>query len=290
MIPSLFVRRPGLLLWGLLCAGGAYALFVAASLDAPLRLRVADVLVSAACASAGTLGTLWARSLFERGEFQRRVWSALALSNGMLFLDNALRTRWLLPDLGRDPLADPFFFARAVLITLNNVAQAYAFLLIASSYVRARLVKPGEARAVRSWLALAPAFALAAPLMPRFWILLHAGGNGPWLALAEIASTASDLVTLIVFVPLLQGAYRLRGGRLTWVWWAIVLSGSVWFLYDVSEWLVAVLPGGPHLWLPLFEVSRAVGLASMGVAGVLQRLAVLPAEAGEAAQLPRGAT
>lgn len=278
MMTSVFVRRPALLIWLLLGSGAAYALFIVAHLEAPIRLRAADVAVSCVCAAVGTLGTLWARSLFERGEFQRRVWTALALSNGMLFLDNVLRTRWLVPDLSRAILADPLFAARAALITLNNVAQAYGFLLIVSSYARAKLTRSRPSPDLLAWVVLVPAFALAAPLMPRYWTMLRAAGNVHWLAVAEIASTASDLVTLALFVPLLRGAYRLRGGRLTWVWWAFVLSGGVWLLYDVSEWLAAVLPGGPHVWIPLFEVARPVGLASMGVAGALQRLAALPAE------------
>lgn len=260
----------------LMVAGGAaYALFIAANLGAPDRLRLADMATSLVSITIGVWGAHRARALFLRGEFYHRVWSALLIANLALLLHAMARGRWLWLNPDAEVVRDPLLPLRVLLLVANNVIQSYAFVLFSRAYARARLEASAGWKSWVGWAALAPAFAVVAVLAPTYWGMLHAPGREPLIAVAEISSTGGDLVTLMLFVPLFRGAVGMRGGRLRWVWWAIVGSGVIWLVYDASVWLAWVLPGGVSTWQPLFEVFRAMGLSSVGVAGIVQRL-VMP--------------
>ncbi|NNC22243.1 hypothetical protein HJC22_41805, partial [Corallococcus exiguus] len=97
-------------------------------------------------------------------------------------------------------------------------------------------------------------------------------------AVIALASTLADMTTILLVAPILRVAYMLRGGRLAWVWWAMGVSGAVWLFYDAREWLAPLLPGNPAEAVELLRTLRTSGLAMLGLAGWLQRSALMSAQ------------
>jgi hypothetical protein len=281
MNPNTGGRVP-MVVWGVGVLVVVHALSVAVSLDAPERIPLVHDVTGWAGALVGVLGTVAATRAFGRGDYLRQVWASSAAGAVLLLVGTALRSYWTHAAPGTAFLDSPLLPYRMVVVVAANVFSTLALILMVRTYRRSGLQAPPSVK-VNVLTALGGAVALALAVMqlrvdlPR----LALGGTHAVSAVTSMASTLCDFATILLVVPLLRVAYMLRGGRLAQVWWVMGLSGAVWLIYDVRELLAAAMPGGDATAaLEFLRVSRTLGLSLLGVAGILQRVALAPAAAG----------
>jgi hypothetical protein len=168
-------------------------------------------------------------------------------------------------DFFRSPLATP----RTVLIVLLNVFNSVAPVLLVLTYRRSGL-KPPRTLGVMALYAAGALLALVIvrPVFQRTLGHFQAHGYSAEVT-ANVASIIGDLFTLGLIAPILRVAYMMRGGRLSWPWWAMAASGVAWIVFDVRPTESATAAA-------LFFVARTAAIALVGGSGLLQRAALAP--------------
>lgn len=256
---------------------------IALSLDNPDQLRWVHDATGWAGSIIGVWGTVVAARAFSKGDWLRRVWWLFAAGAALLLLGTALRSHWTHAAPNESFLTSPLLPVRMVVVVAANVATVWALVSLALTYRKSGLTPRNT---WVSWLLWAVAAAAALGVaVPQYIIDLKRLGDtlpDTWSGLTSIASTAGDMMTVLLIAPILRVAYMLRGGRLAWIWWAMALSGGIWLMYDSREWLAVLMPGDRGDNLELLRVLRSPGLALVGLAGFLQRDALEP----EAAAAP----
>jgi hypothetical protein len=247
----------------------AHLVAVVAWLGEPGRLPLVHQLAGLAASVLGISGTLAAARTFAPEDHLRRVWALYAVGASLLFVASALRVGWMVavPDVDffQSPLATP----RTVLIVLLNVFNSVAPVLLVLTYRRSGLVPPRTV-AVMALYAVGALLALLVvrPVLVRTVGHFQAHGYSAEVT-ANVASIIGDLFTLGLIAPILRVAYMLRGGRLSWPWWAMAASGVAWIVFDVRPTEHADAAA-------LFYVARTAAIALVGASGLLQRAALAP--------------
>ncbi len=263
--------------------GIVHAVWVAMSFGGPDGTRLAHDVAGWAGSVLGVVGTVAAAATFARGDHLRRVWSLLALGSALLLVGTALRSHWTHVAPDRPFTESPLLPARMVVVTGANVASVWALVLLALTWRRSGLKPPLTWQAVALWgTSAAAALAIALPQYVIDFRRLGQSAADTCSAITSIASTMGDMMTVLLIAPILRVAYWLRGGRLSWAWWAMAISGAVWLVFDSREWIAQLLPGDAAWNLEMIRVTRSLGLSLVGLAGWLQREAV-------AAPSPNGA-
>ncbi|RKH18725.1 hypothetical protein D7Y15_16030 [Corallococcus sp. AB030] len=246
--------------------------------DAPRLALVGDV----AGWTVGLLavaGTAAAALSFGAGDYLRRVWGLLTAGAVLSLVSTALRSYWMhaVPDV---PFTEsPLLPVRMGVVVLANVCTTFALVLLSRTYKQSGLQPPPSSRASLLWaVAAVAALAVGGPALVTAVGHLGQGFAATCTAVIALASTLADMTTILLVAPILRVAYMLRGGRLAWVWWAMGVSGAVWLFYDAREWLAPLLPGNPAEAVELLRTLRTSGLAMLGLAGWLQRSALMSAQ------------
>ncbi|CAM4489989.1 hypothetical protein [Corallococcus exiguus] len=246
--------------------------------DAPRLALVGDV----AGWTVGLLavaGTAAAALSFGSGDYLRRVWGLLTAGAVLSLVSTALRSYWMhaVPDV---PFTEsPLLPVRMGVVVLANVCTTFALVLLSRTYKQSGLQPPPSSRASLLWaVAAVAALAVGGPALVTAVGHLGQGFAATCTAVIALASTLADMTTILLVAPILRVAYMLRGGRLAWVWWAMGVSGAVWLFYDAREWLAPLLPGNPAEAVELLRTLRTSGLAMLGLAGWLQRSALMSAQ------------
>ncbi|RKH46700.1 hypothetical protein D7Y23_23200 [Corallococcus sp. AB050B] len=224
-------------------------------------------------------GTAAAALAFGSGDYLRRVWGLLTAGAALSLVSTALRSYWMhaVPDV---PFTDsPLLPVRMGVVVLANVCTTFALVLLSRTYKQSGLQPPPSSRATLLWaVAAVAAVAVGGPALVKAVGHLGQGFAATCTAVIALASTLADMTTILLVAPLLRVAYMLRGGRLAWVWWAMGMSGAVWLFYDAREWLAPLLPGNPAEAVELLRTLRTSGLAMLGLAGWLQRSALMASQ------------
>jgi hypothetical protein len=209
-------------------------------------------------------GCLAAISAFERGDYLRRAWLALAGGTVAILLRDVLRMFG--PAQGSSPTAD---VAVVALFLLSNFGLLAGIWMLARSWKRAAVALPGgrSGAATVTVIAVLLAFAVAGPGALAGARQLAAGDSS---ALVLAVSSAVDIVTLCLIAPLLLTAISLRGGLFTWPWVLITASQASWLLYDGASMFGAELAPG----FPLTDLFRGLAQNYLFAAGMAQLLVV----------------
>lgn len=248
------------------------------SLGDPPSLRLWHDVAGWAGSIIGVVGTVAAASAFSRGDHLRRVWTLFAAGAALLLVGTALRSAWthLAPD--RSFLESPLLPVRMVVVTAANVVSVWALVLLVGTCRRAGLQPEPSWKANALWLLTGvAALSIAVPQLIADVRRFDDGAALAMSSVTSIASTLGDFTTILLIAPILRVAYLLRGGRLAWVWWMMALSGAIWLVYDGRSWLADLVPGDAANNLQLLMVTRSSGLALVGLAGWLQRSALMTA-------------
>ena len=250
----------------------AHLVAVVVLLGAPERLSLVHQVAGLAASVLGITGTVLAARTFAPEDHLRRVWTLYAVGAALLFVASSLRVGWMLahPDVDffQSPLATP----RTVLVVLLNVFNSLAPVLLVLTYRRSGL-KPPRTLAVMVLYAVGVAVALyvVGPVVANTLANIREHGYSAEVA-ASFASIVGDLFTVAFIAPILRVAYMLRGGRLSWPWWAMAASGLAWIVFDVRPDVHAA----SATTVALFFVARTAAIALVGASGLLQRAALAP--------------
>lgn len=253
----------------------AHLVAVVTLLGAPERLTLVHQLAGLAASVLGITGTVLAARTFAPGDHLRRVWTLYAVGAALLFVASSLRVGWMLSQPDVDFFQSPLATPRTVLVVLLNVFNSLAPVLLVLTYRRSGL-KPPRTPSVMALYAvgIAVAFWVVGPVIARTVDTIRDNGYSAEVA-ASFASILGDLFTVALVAPILRVAYMMRGGRLSWPWWAMAASGVAWIVFDIrpTESASAVVA--------LSFVARTAAIALVGAAGLLQRAALAPDAAAQ---------
>jgi hypothetical protein len=213
------------------------------------------------------VGLAVAALAFERGDYLRRGWGALAINYALLLPRDAV----LLMSGRASPLA--IEIVRLVVITCANVFGVLGAWTLARAWSVAGLEHPGTKGARRVLVGLA--------------ILASVGLAGPWLYenvrdvafgasqhFDEIPAALGDMLLLPVVAPVALTALAVRDGTLRWPWTLLTTSFVAWLLYDA----VYSIPDYVHLPSGSFHLAseqfHVLAVLCSGAAGLTQRKAV----------------
>ncbi|MBN9688141.1 MULTISPECIES: hypothetical protein [unclassified Corallococcus] len=257
----------------------AHLAAVATSFQDAQRLALVGDVAGWTVGLLAVAGTAAAALSFGSGDYLRRVWGLLTAGAVLSLVSTALRSYWMhaVPDV---PFTQsPLLPVRMGVVVLANVCTTFALVLLARTYKQSGLQPPPSSRASLLWAVAAVAsLAVGGPALVAAAGHLGQGFAATCTAVIALASTLADMTTILLVAPILRVAYMLRGGRLAWVWWAMGVSGAVWLFYDAREWLAPLLPGNPAEAVELLRTLRTSGLAMLGLAGWLQRSALMSAQ------------
>ncbi|RKG60584.1 hypothetical protein D7X30_06515 [Corallococcus sp. AB011P] len=258
---------------------GVHLAAVATSLQDAPRLALAGDVAGWTVGLLAVAGTAAAALSFGAGDYLRRVWGLLTAGAALSLISTALRSYWMhaVPDV---PFTEsPLLPVRMGVVVLANVCTPFALVLLARTYKQSGLQPPPSPRASLLWaVAAVAALAVGGPALVAAVGNLGQGFAATCTAVIALASTLADMTTILLVAPILRVAYMLRGGRLAWVWWTMGMSGAVWLFYDAREWLAPLLPGSPTEAVELLRTLRTSGLAMLGLAGWLQRSALVSSQ------------
>ncbi len=213
-----------------------------------------------------TAGCILAAAQFDRGDYLRRAWTFLSLCCGILLL-NTLLMNLLLSEL-HSPTAQ---MARGAFTFFGNLFSVLGVVSVALAWNKAGLEPPVSQGMVR--LAMGTAL-LVGLLLAGQSALAQLGAlvSGELSALAPLASTAGNVTSLVVIVPISLTAFALRGGTLAWPWRAQALTSATFIIYDGVELFGRLLSLPAPALTALTSAIVLTGYLFQFSAGLLQRL------------------
>lgn len=249
---------------------------VATAIDDPALLRVRHDAFGWLGSVLGVAGAVLAIGCFRPGDHLRKVWTLLAWSAALLLLGTALRSYWTHAAPGENFIDSPLLIPRFFVVAAANVCATWALILLATTFRRSGLAPESNPVVAVAWVAIGGVALFLLQKQLRLDFARMDSTPGFFSGLTSIFSTLGDTVTILLIVPILRIAYLLRGGKVAWAWWALGASGAVWLIYDVREWMAAIAPGDAAITLEYLRALRTPGLALVGLAGYLQRVALGP--------------
>jgi hypothetical protein len=220
--------------------------------------------------SAATVACFAAALRFSRGDYLRRGWGLLG---GTLLL-------LLAKDLWRGPSlhglvapaslpAESVDVVRDVLVAAANTVGVAAAWVLARTWYRAGLslgTSAGKQSVALGVAALVAALAVGSTLAADVGALVGGHANAVSLVISDVA----DVLSFVLFAPLLLTVLALRGGLLVWTWGLLAGGDLAWLLMDAAASTGALGRGTPTARLGE-EVARTVAAACYVGAGLAQR-------------------
>jgi hypothetical protein len=251
-------------------AAAALPAVLAYHLDDPAALGGAFLATALVAYALATAGAVSAALVFSRGEWLRRAWGLLAVSNVLLFPARLLRTP--------SAVALPGEAAASVLGPLVGIVSCLVGIagiwMLGRTWARTGLPLPGT-RATRVAVR-AGAVALALAVMGgTFAGELRALAGGGVDAVEAVLGSLEHIVTLTVAAQLVWMGFAMRGGVARWPWTYLAASAFVLLGYDA--WGAGPSGASPELVRTVDEVMRLAANGFVFAAGISQRLIVLPA-------------
>lgn len=220
--------------------------------------------------AAATIACFWAALGFARSDYLRSGW--LMLGGTLLLL--LAKDLWRGPSLHglMAPLATP---GEAVDLVRDLLVVAANALGVASSWVFARtwyraglgLGLSGRRQALAIGVATLAALLTVGSTLASDLLALLGGDAG---ATALVVSDVADVLSFVLFAPIVLTALALRGGLLGWTWGLLALGNLAWLLMDVTQSMGAGGGGAAGARLGE-ELARSVAAACYVGAGLAQR-------------------
>lgn len=231
----------------------------------------------------GLLGSVIAARSFERGEHLRRAWLLNGSCYGFLLLRDLLFGVWLVRDSG-----EPSQYLEAIIVLVANAGAVTGVWMLSRTWKIAGIALPWSPlrREVVSWIGIVVGLAIAGPSL---WFSISGAMKGEVRAIVNVVSSAGDIFSLTLIVPVLLTTLALRGGLLSWPWGLMTASQFGWLLYDATLAIGLFVPMEPttaRMWSELF---RALACSYCFAAGLAQRAVSAPDPGGAPVPMPKPA-
>jgi hypothetical protein len=231
----------------------------------------------------GLVGSVIAARSFDRGEHLRRAWLLNASCYGFLLLRDLLFGVWLVRENG-----EPLQYLEAVIVLVANAGAVTGVWMLSRTWQVAGIALPWSPlrREIVRWLGIVAGFAIAGPSV---YFSIDGAMKGEVRAIVHVVSSAGDIFSLALIVPVLLTTLALRGGLLSWPWGLMTASQFGWLLYDATgtlRFFVHIAPATATMWSELF---RAIACTYCLSAGIAQRAVSAPDTEASAAPVPKPA-
>jgi hypothetical protein len=128
-------------------------------------------------------------------------------------------------------------------------------------------------REVVRWIGIVVGVLIAGPSL---YFSIKGALNGEVRAIVNAVSSAGDIFSLALIVPVLLTTLALRGGLLIWPWGLMTASQFSWLIYDATGTIglfVHMEPVTNRMWS---EIFRAMACSYCFAAGIAQRAVSAP--------------
>lgn len=226
----------------------------------------------------GLTGSIIAARSFDRGQHLRRAWLLNGSCYGFLLLRDLLYGVWLVRESG-----EPSQYLEALIVLIANAGAVTGIWMLSRTWIVAGIDLPWSPlrREIVRWLGIVVGLAIAGPSLV---FSIDGAMKGEVRALVYVVSSAGDIVTLALIVPVLLTTLALRGGLLSWPWGLMTASQFGWLLYDATGTIGLFMHMEPRTATMWSEIFRALACTYCFAAGLAQRAVSAP-DAG-AAPLP----
>ena len=231
----------------------------------------------------GLTGSIIAALSFDRGEHLRRAWLLNGSCYAFILLRDLLYGVWLVRDSG-----EPSQYLEAFIILVANAGAVTGVWMLSRTWKVAGIALPWAPlrREVVRWIGIVVGFAIAGPSL---WFSIEGALNGQVRAIVYAVSSAGDIFSLALIVPVLLTTLALRGGLLSWPWGLMTASQFGWLFYDAMGTMrlfVHMEPATVTMWS---EIFRALACTYCLSAGIAQRAVSAPDIAGAPLPVPKPA-
>jgi hypothetical protein len=233
--------------------------------------------------TVGLLGSIIAARSFARGEHLRRAWLLNGSCYAFLLLRDLLFSVWIARDSG-----EPSQYLEAAIILIANAGAVTGVWMLSRTWKVAGIDlpwSPVQQQAVR-WLGIIVGFIIAGPSL---WFSIQGALSGEVRAIVYAVSSAGDICSMALIVPVLLTTLALRGGLLIWPWGLMTASQFGWLIYDATitmRLFVHMEPPTATMWS---EMARAVACSYCFAAGLAQRAVSAPDRGTPTVPLPKPA-
>jgi hypothetical protein len=218
----------------------------------------------------GLTGSIIAARSFDRGQHLRRAWLLNGSCYGFLLLRDLLYGVWIARDSG-----EPSQYLETVIVLIANAGAVTGVWMLSRTLKVAGIDLPWSPlrREIVRWLGIVVGLAIAGPSLV---FSIDGAMKGEVRAIVYVVSSAGDIVTLALIVPVLLTTLALRGGLLSWPWGLMTASQFGWLLYDATGTIRLFMhmePGTATMWS---EIFRALACTYCFAAGLAQRAVSAP--------------
>ena len=241
---------------GVVAAGGMFLT------DAQSQIYYRAVLVVVASLTA--ISSFLSAKEFDRGDKLYLSWLLLGLGYTVAAVRYLLRIYVLITGAG---ITNPYFLNG--LLILQNVLVPISLFLFVRAWHATGLAAPGSA----ATQALSIAAGVVVSIVVGGYPLLR-GIQTASADLVLLVSTAGDMVSIALIVPLMLPALALRGGSLMHTWAYLTAGIAAWLIYDIWYALRATNPLPVNTARGIEEGIRVVAIMFACIASVAQRRAV----------------
>lgn len=248
---------------------------VARTRQIALRIEIETVKI------LGLTGSVIAALSFDRGEHLRRAWLLNGSCYAFILLRDLLFSVWLVRDSG-----EPSQYLEAVIILVANAGAVTGVWMLSRTWKVAGIALPWSPlrREVVRWVGIVVGLLIAGPSL---WFSIEGAMKGQIRAIVFAVSSAGDIFSMALIVPVLLTTLALRGGLLSWPWGLMTASQFGWLIYDAMGTMrlfVHMEPAAVTMWS---EIFRAYACMYCFVAGIAQRAVSAPDAGPTHAALPK---
>jgi hypothetical protein len=265
------------LLAGLVPALIMLGIEVARTRQIALRVEIETVKI------LGLTGSIIAALSFDRGEHLRRAWLLNGSCYGFLLLRDLLFSVWLVRDSG-----EPAQYLEAVLVLIANAGAVTGVWMLSRTWKVAGIALPWSPlrREIVRWMGIVVGLLIAGPSL---WFSLQAAMGGQVRSIVSAVSSAGDIFSLALIVPVLLTTLALRGGLLSWPWGLMTASQFGWLFYDATGMMRHFVHFEPTTATMWSEIFRAIACTYCFSAGIAQRAVSAPDHGAAHAAMPKPA-
>ncbi|HMI83120.1 MAG TPA: hypothetical protein VK550_03450 [Polyangiaceae bacterium] len=265
------------LLAGLVPALIVLSIEVARTRQIALRVEIETVKI------LGLTGSVIAALSFDRGEHLRRAWLLNGSCYGVLLLRDLLYGVWLVRDSGE--LSQ---YLEAGMVLVANAGAVTGVWMLSRTWKVAGIALPWSPlrREIVRWVGIVVGFAIAGPSL---WFSIEHAMQGQVRAIVSAVSSAGDILTLALIVPVLLTTLALRGGLLSWPWGLMTASQFGWLIYDATGTIRLFMHVEPVTATMWSEIFRALACMYCFAAGIAQRAVSAPDAAAAPVAVPKPA-
>jgi hypothetical protein len=218
----------------------------------------------------GLAGSIIAARSFDRGEHLRRAWLLNGSCYAFLLLRDLLFGVWLVRDSG-----EPSQYLEAVIVLVANAGAVTGVWMLSRTWQVAGIALPWSPlrREIVRWIGIVVGLVIAGPSL---YFSIDGALRGEVRAIVFAVSSAGDIFSLALIVPVLLTTLALRGGLLSWPWGLMTASQFGWLFYDATgtiRYFVHMQPATATMWS---EIFRAIACTFCLSAGIAQRAVSAP--------------